>query len=338
MSKRSVDGSTAVPESALSDDDMETSSGRSNRTQSQLGSGRVARNIRRTLLHHAGSEAEKESIRGLTNQQLLTRRDGHRQAGAAAAIFPTAGGEQQPKLDAGIVYGDLVRQQVSVASMMEMFLESLQNFEAELSSMHFSSAELEVAGKITSLCGRCCMCDKVASDAHLTSKVHEMKLKETALLVRMLGEPKKFGHVFRFGGGCVGPLTQENIKNYWGEVENLIKAARNKSHFHLKATGAASSKVVPRTARQFEIVVVSYDPTQGCKAYRTSSLAVDWCNVPATAATTTMPALPPGQTWWPVVRLGLDPLPGKHVSDGELEAYCCVYQLLQDPAPAWWFG
>eukprot|EP00439_Symbiodinium_sp_Y106_P083812 s124_g24.t1 len=76
---------------------------------------------------------------------------------------------------------------------------------------------------------------------------------------------------------------------------------RSKAHFELRATGALQSKWVLRTAQNFEIVIVSYDPTKGCQAYHLSSM--DWADVPVTKEGTELPELPDRHTWWPVVRL-----------------------------------
>ena len=98
-------------QAASSDDGMQTSSGRTRRTQSQLGSGRVARNIRRVLLQGAQSEQQARAIRDLTKEQLA-KRDAYREAGAASAISGAPSSSHESKsMSASQMHGDLMMKQ-----------------------------------------------------------------------------------------------------------------------------------------------------------------------------------------------------------------------------------
>ena len=183
----------------------------------------------------------------------------------------------------------------------------------------------------------CIVCRKVATEAHVASGAHMLKMEEEAISNSMGGDAKSLRR-FEKDVLCQGPATKKLIFEFWGDaIQNLPQVSREihekKKCFYINSKMDRAIK--PKDAIH-ELAIVSYS---GGGKYN-SSTYIPWHDLPdqvETADESQLKRTPPeGQGWWPVIALRKETerYQGKEVCKVLL---VCFYQLQSDgPVPAWW--
>ena len=184
---------------------------------------------------------------------------------------------------------------------------------------------------------RCVICQKWATEGHLTSSAHVKRIEEDAIGTLMGGAaqtPRRFN-----GDLCTGVLTKKLMYNFWGDaLTNLPKAAKE-VHESVGAFWNGKEAILPSDA-MYELGVVSY-PGQG--KYHECNTFVAFHDLPDQEDTASEEERkmrsPKGQGWWPVIALQKEACPSRLETKKKV-LLVCWYQLLQDPGNGrincWW--
>ena len=174
------------------------------------------------------------------------------------------------------------------------------------------------------------ICQKWATEGHLTSSEHVKRIEEDAIGTLIGG---KACSTRRFNGDmCTGVLTKKKMYDFWGDaLENMPKRAKE-IHLEKGVFFHGRQAISPAEAR-YELGVVSY-PGDG--KYDDTSIYVPFHEVPDVQEVASQKQLkmvsPPGQGWWPVIALKtVRTLSTKKV------LVVCWYQLLSSGrVVCWW--
>ena len=179
----------------------------------------------------------------------------------------------------------------------------------------------------------CHLCSKSATEAHIASSAHMMKMEESALSDAMGGQTHEGFR--RFGTLCEGCPSKKKMMDFWGENITYLPQFAKEVHNKKKVFYINSRLDRPITVDQatHELGIVSY---KGDGKYNASTY-IPYHNLPDSEEVATEEQLrttsPAGQGWWPVISLGeeYDKVHGRSV------LLVCFYQLQlkEDVVPAW---
>ena len=180
---------------------------------------------------------------------------------------------------------------------------------------------------------RCFVCGKRATERHVASQAHILKIEEEAIL-NILGSNLRSLRATKCHL-CVGVATKRLILEFWGEaIQRLPEAAKRiheeKGVFYVE--GKMDRPVYPRCC-SYELGVVSF--SHGCK--RDVSTYISWRDLPDREESAEEEQLkrlsPVCQGWWPVVSLRRI---HTTVCGWQVLLVCC-YRLFSDgPVSATW--
>ena len=180
---------------------------------------------------------------------------------------------------------------------------------------------------------RCVVCGKKATERHVASQAHIVKIEEEAL-TNILGCDVRAVRHFD-NDLCVGVATKKLILDFWGHAIQQLPAAVKRIHsekgvFYID--GKLDRPLNPRCC-MYELGVVTF--SAGSK-HRVSTY-ISWRDLPdleETAEETQMKRVSPAcQGWWPVVALRRI----QTTACGWQVLFVCCYQLFSDgPVSASW--
>jgi hypothetical protein len=179
----------------------------------------------------------------------------------------------------------------------------------------------------------CVLCKKVATEGHIASQAHILKMEEEAIS-NFLGGCASSMRRFQ-ADLCVGVATKKLIYEFWGDAIQQLPEATKRIHKE-KGKFYINSKIdrplYPEDC-MYELGIVSYS---GGGKYHASTY-IPWHDLPDQEETADEKQLkrtePPGQGWWPVIALERT----YTKQDGLKILLVCFYQLQSDgPVAVWW--
>jgi hypothetical protein len=314
--------STRVPSGTCSDDDKEThwtrDSGSTNRTNRQKGSGRVKK-----LQERAAKHRKSEGIED----------------------FPKNANDR-------LAGGVALREKMKKEDLMSRLIKSdreLARIEGTL-SRHIANrsvpADLIFRGNF------CTCCEKEADQWHVGSATHTSREMVIRGLNHMLG-PVRWRKLYQGYEPPAGSkyISKRRIEEFWGDEIALfalraLEVIKHEGFITTKASKSGKAFQIPAAA--IRSATVALVPYSGAGKYENSS-AVKWCNLPedehnldgkSSMVDLQLQAILPGQSWWPVAILDVDPSPefGQQVmwtaTCGLLLA-TCIHQAIVSPIWAW---
>ena len=316
--------STRVPSNDLSDqEDMITESAResTNRTNKQKRSGRVTKLAKRAAAYRAK-----------TGEQEHQKNSNDRLAG-----------------------GKLLRDKIRKEDIMSRLIKSAREMTRIEGTLSRHVASKSVPTDLIYRRTFCTCCMKEADQWHVGSATHVSREMEIRALNHMLG-PVRWRQLYT---GYVSPpgskyISKRRIADFWGDEIELfalraLEVIRREGYIMTKAS--KSGKAFPIPAAAIRSASVALVPYSGAGKYENSA-AVKWCNLPedehhldveSSMVDLQLQAVQPGQSWWPVAILDIDPSPqfGHQVmwtaTCGLLLA-SCIHQAIVSPIWAWFIG